>query len=98
MPDTFDYKQINIATAIEVMESIISSYEDGKLSKKTASKSAKKLLRAIKKFTPKEEQKELYELVLDLSISLTTIDRAEKSFESFYLDSLKDELNKAKTM
>jgi len=79
---------------ISWMLSSIHTFEEGLLDKKTVSTLATKTLKKIKKYTPKPEEKENYEAVVDLCVSLSTIDRAEDNFKKFYLSSLKEELNK----
>lgn len=76
------------------MLSSIQAFEEGIINKKTASNLANKALKKIKKYNPNPEEKENYEAVVDLCVSLTTIDRAENNFRKFYLSSLKEELNK----
>ncbi|MHA1303037.1 MAG: hypothetical protein ACTSQE_07915 [Candidatus Heimdallarchaeaceae archaeon] len=98
MADILDFEEVDINITIEKMGAIISLYEKGTVSKKEAARLASKLLRLFKKYTPEKEQQETYDFVLDLCISLTTIKRAEGQFESLYLKSLKEELEKAKNM
>ncbi len=79
---------------ISWMLSSIHAFEEGLLDKKATSNLASKALKKIRKHTPNPEEKEKYETVIDLCVSLSTIDRAENNFQKFYLSSLKEELNK----
>lgn len=87
----------NIESAALWMLTTITEYEKGSVDKKETSSLAKKALKRIKKYVPKENEKITYEAVLDLCFSLTTIDRAMGNFEKFYLESLKEELDKIVT-
>jgi hypothetical protein len=84
----------NLESAASWMLTTISEYERGSLNRKEASNLAKKALKRIKKYVPKDNEKTTYEAVMDLCVSLTTIDRAMGNFEKFYLESLKEELDK----
>lgn len=72
----------------------LSAYEKGLLDKKTTANIAKKTKRKVEKYIPKENEKEYFENVLDLCLSLSTIDRAQGNFEKFYLESLREDLEK----
>ncbi|MHA2357278.1 MAG: hypothetical protein ACXABK_00730 [Candidatus Heimdallarchaeaceae archaeon] len=73
----------------------INAYEEGVLERRSTSVLAKKALKKVKSYIPKcENEKENKGTVVDLCISLSTIDRAEGNFEKFYLASLKEELEK----
>lgn len=88
--DDFD----SLKKPISWMLSSIHAFEEGLLDKKTATSLANKALKKIRKYTPNPEEKENYKAVVDLCVSLSTIDRAEDNFKKFYLSSLKEELNK----
>ena len=98
MKDILDIDNMDISIMIEKMNQVVKSYEKGEIAKKDASKAAKKLLAKFEKFVPNTEEKEKYDFVHDLGVSLSTIDRSEPKFESFYLKSLKEELEKAKSL
>jgi hypothetical protein len=89
-PDKFD----NLKIPTSWMLTTISTYEKGIVDEKTTAALANKALRRIKKYVPKQGEKEHYANILDLCLSLSTIDRAENNFKKFYLDSLKEELYK----
>ena len=74
-----------------MMDTII-AYETGSITKKHASALTKIVLRKLKKYAPTDKEKSNYDIILDLCISLSTIDRADGVFEKFYLESLKEEL------
>ncbi len=84
----------DLETAASWMLTTITEYEKGLVNKKDTSTLAKKALKRIKKYVPNANEKINYEAVLDLCISLITIDRAMGNFEKFYLESLKEELDK----
>jgi len=74
-------------------QNLIKAYESGAINKKTVSALAKKTLKKFNNYIANPEESEDYERLLDLCISLSTITRAEGSFEKFYLESLKEELD-----
>jgi hypothetical protein len=74
------------------MLSIVSAYEEGALDRKTASDLAKRAQKKIRKYNPKDLEKNHMETIEDLCISLSTIERAVGSFEKFFLTSLKEEI------
>ncbi len=76
------------------MLSMVDAYLDGTINRKLASGMAKRVLRKIKHYSPTESEKDHIVTVEDLCISLSTIDRAQGNFEKFYLDSLKEELER----
>jgi len=80
--------------AIAWMLQTITSYENGIANKKEVALLAKRAQKKIESYGPNDFEKEHKEAVLDLCISLSTIDRADGKFENFYLDSLHDELEK----
>lgn len=84
----------DLESAASWMLTTITEYENGIVNKKDTSTLAKKALKRIKKYVPKDNEKITYEAVIDLCVSLTTIDRAMGNFEKFYLESLKEELDK----
>ncbi len=84
----------NLEFAASWMLTAITEYEKGSIKRKEASDLAKKALKRIKKYVPKANEKTTYEAVIDLCISLSTIDRAMGNFEKFYLESLKEELDR----
>jgi hypothetical protein len=74
------------------MLTIVLAYEKGALDRKTASALARRAQKKIKKHIPNELEKSHKDIIEDLCISLSTIDRAVGSFEKFYLISLKEEI------
>ena len=87
-----DFKSLK--KPVSWMLSSIHAFEEGLLDKKATANLANKALKKIKKYTPKPNEKENFEIVIDLCVSLSTIERAENNFKTFYLSSLKEELNK----
>ena len=87
-------KLTELKTAVSWMQQAVSAYEEGKASRKDISQLAKRAQKKIESYPPKDFEKEHKETVLDLCISLSTIERAEGNFENFYLDSLNNELDK----
>jgi hypothetical protein len=85
-------KELKIA--VSWMKRAVSAYEEGIASRKDVSHLAKRAQKKIESYPPKDFEKEHKETVLDLCISLSTIERAEGNFENFYLDSLNDELDR----
>lgn len=96
-PQTPD-KINNLKTPTTWMIKVIEALEKGNLDKKTTSNIAKKALKKIEKYSPKIGENENYENVKDLCISLSTVERAKENFQKFYLESLKEELNKMLTI
>jgi len=88
-------KIYNLTSVTEWMINAINEYEAGNETKKRVSKLTRKVLKLLRKYKPEESQKVHYENVLDLCISLSTLERAEGPFKPFYLESLKEELHKA---
>ena len=88
-------KITDLTSVTEWMIKALSEYEAGNETKKRVSKQTKKVLKLLRKYEPGANQKEHYENVLDLCISLSTIERAEGPFMPFYLESLREELDKA---
>ena len=84
----------NLHTVTIWMLSTVQAYRKGDIDRKFASGITKKVLRKIKNYNPSEFEKEHKEVVEDLCISLSTIDRAEGNFEKFYLDSLIEEIER----
>ena len=78
--------------AVIWMHKTLTAYEDGLATSKEISSLAKRAQSKIESYIPKNHEKELKETVLDLCISLTTIERAHGKFEPFYLSSLNNEL------
>ena len=74
-------------------QNVIKAYESRVINKKTAANLTKKTLKKFKEYIAKSEEREHYEKLIDLCTSLSTIERSESSFEKFYLESLKEELN-----
>ncbi|MHA1222619.1 MAG: hypothetical protein ACTSSG_02680 [Candidatus Heimdallarchaeaceae archaeon] len=87
-------KVYNLHQAALWMLSTLDSFQSGALDRKTTSLLAKKAKKKIERYVPSETEKEHFESVLDLCYSLCTIDRAQGSFEKFYLESLRTELEK----
>ena len=86
----YDITELKLVT--EWMKGVINAFEKGSLDKKTTASVTKKTLKKLEQFIPNPEERENYDKILDLCISLSTIERAEGNFEKFYLDSLKEEL------
>ena len=84
----------DLKKAVIWMKQAISAYEDGLADRKEISHLARRAQKKIESYPPNDFEKEHKETVLDICISLTTIDRAEGKFENFYLDSLHNELEK----
>jgi hypothetical protein len=84
----------NLQDVTSWMLSTLKAYQDGTINRKLASGMAKRVLRKIKNYSPTKLERDHIETVEDLCISLGTIDRAEGNFEKFYLDSLKEELER----
>ncbi|MCE7741031.1 MAG: hypothetical protein GOP50_01110 [Candidatus Heimdallarchaeota archaeon] len=84
--------------AVTWMLQTITSYENGITSKKEIAHLAKRAQKKVESYKPNDLEKEHKEAVLDLCISLSTIDRAEGKFENFYINSLHDELEKASSI
>ncbi len=80
--------------AVQWMQEVLSSFENGISSRKEISHLARSAQKKIESYRPADLEKEHKSVVIDLCISLSTIDRAEGHFEPFYLDSLHDELEK----
>ncbi len=78
--------------AVIWMQKTLTAYEDGLADSKEISTLAKRAQSKIESYIPKDHEKELKETALDLCVSLTTIERAQGNFESFYLSSLNNEL------
>ena len=74
------------------MLAIVSAYERGALDRKTASALARRAQKKIRKHIPNDSEKDHMEVIEDLCISLSTIDRAAGRFERFFLTSLKEEI------
>ncbi|TET81437.1 MAG: hypothetical protein E3J43_00785 [Candidatus Heimdallarchaeota archaeon] len=89
-PDEID----NLYNVALWMRSTVQAYQEGIINRKLTSGMAKKVLRKIKSYIPTQQEKEHKEAIEDLCISLSTIDRAEGSFEKFYLDSLIEDLER----
>jgi len=86
---------LKLKIAASWMLETINAYEEGVLERKFTSALAKKVLKKVKSYIPKgEHEKENKETIVDLCMSLSTIDRAEGNFEKFYLTSLKEELER----
>jgi len=83
----------DLKSAASWMLTTITEYEKGSVNRKDTSDLAKKALKKIKRYVPNDNEKITYEAILDLCVSLTTIDRALGNFEKFYLESLKEELD-----
>ena len=84
----------NLEFATKWMQEVVKAYEDKTISKKNTSNLAKKTLKKLQEFQVKPDETDNYAKVVDLCTSLSTIDRSEGNFEKFYLESLKEELNK----
>lgn len=82
----------NLNNVITWMKAIFAAFESGKVDKKSVASKTKKTLALLQKFTPEKKEKEDYDLILDLCISLSTINRSQGNFEKFYLKSLKTNL------
>ena len=80
--------------AVKWMQEALASFENGTANRKEISNLAKSAQKKIESYIPNDFEKEHKEAVVDLCISLSTIDRAEGKFETFYLDSLHNELEK----
>ena len=76
----------------------LEAYEQGTVSGKLVSKSARKLLKQLVRYVPSSREKNHHETVTDLCISLSTIERAVGPFKPFYLESLREELKKAHSL
>ncbi|MHA1687286.1 MAG: hypothetical protein ACTSYD_12920 [Candidatus Heimdallarchaeaceae archaeon] len=90
-----------IGSLIEVtnwMLLALEAYEQGTVSGKLVSKSARKLLKQLERYVPSSREKNHHETVTDLCISLSTIERAVGPFKPFYLESLREELKKAHSL
>lgn len=87
-----------IDEALSMMQEIFSEYKQGNIDKKEASKISKTVQSKLKDYKYSSNEKEKYDFVLDLCISMTTIKRAEGSFEKYFVDSLEEELEKAKNL
>lgn len=86
-------KQIESLLSVTVwMIQALDAYEEGTASGKAVSKSARKVIKLLKKYNPADNEKDHYENVLDLCISLSTIERAQGPFKPYYLESLREEL------
>ena len=95
MSDISPLDEVNsLLSVTSWMLSTVEAYQEGNLNRKLASGMAKRVLRKIKNYSPSKLEKDHFETVEDLCISLSTIDRAEGNFEKFYLDSLKEELER----
>ena len=84
----------NLQSVTYWMLSTVEAYQEGSINRKLASGMAKRVLRKIKHYVPTKLEKDHVETIEDLCISLSTIDRAQGKFEKFYLDSLKEELER----
>ena len=95
MTDISPLEEVNsLLSVTSWMLSTVEIYREGTLNRKLVSGMAKRALRKIKNYSPTKSEKDHLETVEDLCISLSTIDRAEGNFEKFYLDSLKEELER----
>ncbi len=81
--------------AVVWMQKVLSSYENEIATRKDVALLAKRAQKKIESYKPNDLEKEHKETVIDLCISLSTIDRAAGNFENFFFDSLHDELEKA---
>ena len=79
----------NLHSVISWMKTIFKAFESGQDDKKSVASKTKKTLTLLQKFIPEKKNKENYDLILDLCISLSTINRSQGNFEKFYLESLK---------
>lgn len=79
----------NLHSIITWMKTIFAAFESGKVDKKSVANKTKKTLAQLQKYIPEKNEKENYDLILDLCISLSTINRSQGNFEKFYLKSLK---------
>lgn len=82
----------NLHNFISWMKTILAAFESGQVDKKSVASKTKKTLDLLQKFIPEKKDKENYDLILDLCISLSTIKRSQGNFEKFYLESLKSNL------
>jgi hypothetical protein len=83
----------NLKSLANWMQNVIKAYESGAINKKTAAALAKRTLKKFNNYIAKPEESENYEKLSDLCTSLSTIQRSEGNFETFYLESLKEELD-----
>lgn len=83
-----------LRTAVSWMQEALNAYEDEIVNCKEIAVLAKRAQKRIESYKPSTFEKEHKEIVLDLCISLSTIDRAEGNFKTFYLSSLKEELER----
>jgi len=84
---------VDLKSVASWTQDVIKAYENGAINKKIASGLAKKTLKKFKVYKTKPEESDSYEKLLDLCTSLSTIERSEETFEKFYLESLKEELD-----
>ncbi len=84
--------------ALSIMQEIFSEYKQGNIDKKEASKMSKIVQSRLEAYKYSSNEKDKYDFVLDLCISLTTIKRADGSFEKYFLESLEQELENARTV
>lgn len=82
----------DLKKAVIWMQQVLSSYDKSALNRKEISLLAKRAQKKIESYRPTDFEKKHKEAVIDLCISLSTIDRAEGDFENYYLSSLHDEL------
>jgi len=88
----------NLNDAVVWMKQVLDAYEEGTVEPKEISHLAKRAQKRIESYPPTDLEKEHKDTVIDLSISLSTIDRAEGNFENFYLNSLHEELDKVSNL
>ncbi len=86
-------KITNLKSVASWTHDVIKAYESRVINKKITANLAKKTLKKFKEYIAKPEERDDYEKLLDLCTSLSTIERSETSFEKFYLESLKEELD-----
>lgn len=86
----------SLVQATKWMLIVLNAYKSDKVDRKQTSSLAKKAHRKLERYIPKPYEKEHKETVVDLCISLSTVDRAEGHFEKFYLESLEEELENIK--
>lgn len=80
---------LNLHNVITWMKTIFLAFESGKIDKKSVASKTKITLALLHKFIPEKNERENYDLILDLCVSLSTINRSQGNFEKFYLQSLK---------